>query len=187
MTGDHDAPPVRRSADAATLVAANLRRWTDRGTAGDAWLRWWVTEEFDATASKRSADAATLVATVFALTADAGPARFTAWLLWRAIFIGADLTKSYAEAATLVAAVLPRTTRHLIARLAEAKILRAGNVVWNADATALWATGRTFDTENCRAWILVDRTANSIAVRPARGWIAAVTRIVNALEACRAG
>jgi hypothetical protein len=111
----------------------------------------------------------------------------TAWLLWGAIFIGADLPKSYAEAATLVAAVLPRTTCHLIARLAEAKILRAGNVVWNADATALWATGRTFDTENCRAWILVDRTANSRAVRPARGWIAAVTRIVNALEASGQG
>ena len=54
--------------------------------------------------------------------------------------------------------------------------------VGNADATALWATGRALDAENRRAGVVIDWLADSGAIRAASGGIATVARIVDALE-----
>ena len=75
-----------------------------------------------------------------------------------------------------------RTAHDLIARLAHTEILGAWDVIGNADAAALRATGRALDAENRRARVVVNRQADSGAVRAAGGGIAAVARIVDALE-----
>ena len=60
-----------------------------------------------------------------------------------------------------------------------------GRRVGNADAAALRAAGRALDAENRRAGVVVDRHADSGAVRAARGGIATVAWIVDAHESVR--
>jgi hypothetical protein len=87
-----------------------------------------------------------------------------------------------ADAATLVAAILAGTAHHLITRLAHTQVRGARDVMGNADAAALWATSRALDAKYCRARVVINRQADSRAVRAAGGGIATVVRIVDALE-----
>ena len=178
----HDAHPVGRRADAAALVATDLTRCADRRAARQTHLTGRFTEELDATATKRSANAAAFVTAILAHSTEAGTTRLTGGLLRRAVLVGAYLSKTDALTAALVAAKLAGTTHHLIARLADTKVLGAWDVIGNADAAALWATGRTLDAENRRARVVIDWHANAGAVSTASGGITAIARIVDANE-----
>ncbi len=186
QAGDHDADAIGRGADAAALVATDLARSTDCRAARHAHLIGRFTEDFDATAAERRADTAALVATILFHSAETWTARLACGLLRWAVLVSAYLTESHALTAALIAAILARTAHQLIARLAHAEVFGTRHVVGNADAAALWATGRTFDAENCRAGVVVDWEANSGAIRAAGGGIAAVARIIDALESFRA-
>jgi hypothetical protein len=180
--GDHDANAVRRRADAAAFIATDLPRCAYSGAARHTYLTRWLTENLDATAAKWCADTAAFVAAILSPTTEIWTTRLTRWLLRRAVLVRADLTEAYTLAAAFIAAILPRSAHDLVARLADAKIFGARQVIGDADTTALRATGRPLDAENCRARVVVDRLADSRAVGPASGGITTVARIVDALE-----
>ena len=178
--GNHDADAVGRGANAAAFIATDLPGRADRRTAGNTDLNRRVTKDLDATTAQRSADAAAFIAAILFRSTEVRTTRLTRGLLRWAVFVRARLAETHALAAAFIAAVLSRTAYHLIARLTDTEVLGAWDFIGNADATALRATGRPLDAENRRAGVVVDRQANSGAVRAARSGIAAVARIVNA-------
>jgi hypothetical protein len=180
--GDLDAGAVGRGADAAALIATDLARCTNRRAARHTHLTGRFTEELDAPTAERSANAAAFVAAILAGSAEGWTAWFARGLLRRAVLVSANLAETDTLTAALIAAVLARTAHHLIARLAHTQILGAWNVVGNADAATLGTAGRALDAENRRARVVINRQADTGAVRAASSGIATIAWIVDALE-----
>jgi hypothetical protein len=159
--GDHDADAVGRGADATALVATDFPGSADRRTAGNTHRARRFTEDVDARGAKRSADTTAFVAAILSGAAEGCSARLTGGWPRRAVLARAHLAEAGTLAAALIAAVLAGTTHFLIARLADTEVLGSWDLIGNADAAALRATGRALNAENCRAWVVINRQADS--------------------------
>jgi hypothetical protein len=91
-----------------------------------------------------------------------------------------------ADAAALVAAEFPGAAHRLVARLADAQILRTRHIGWDAHTPALGTTGCPFKAKDGRAGVPADGNTDTWAIESARAGIALITWVVNTDEAVRA-
>jgi hypothetical protein len=108
-------------------------------------------------------------------------------MTWRFTeLIGAAAAERGADAAAFVAAEFPRAAHCLVARLADAQILRTRHFGWYAHTPALATTGCPLKAKDGGAGVLADGNTDAWAIRPTGFRIAVITWVVNTDEAVRA-